>query len=182
MQGIFLFILLRLFSTLGAKDDRQTSINDLPFKKMDSAALQMQSGAHYLRRSADAISQKTDLTMNEIEELKQKGLDSSRDTNAIKTGISAINNEKRNFSELINYRKVDRHVFASLHDKAVETSDDVKTLLSKMDRVLERLDEISKKQEDSEKARSCLELLRTGHTLSGVYKIYVASIQRFVEV
>lgn len=180
VQGIFLFIIIRLLSTLGAKDDRQTSINDLPFKTMDSALLQMQSGVHYVRRSADAISQKTDLTMNEIKELKQKGLDSSRGTSAFKTGISAINNEKRNSSESRNYREVDRSVYTSLHDRAVETS--VKTLLSKMDRVLERIDKFSKKQEDSEKARSCLELLRTGHTLSGVYKIYVASIRRSVEV
>lgn len=54
-------------------------------------------------------------------------------------------------------------MYVSSYDKAVETADDVKTFLSKMNRVLEKIDEFSKKQADSEKIRSCLELQRKGH-------------------
>ena len=33
-----------------------------------------------------------------------------------------------------------------------------------------------------EKPKSCLELLKNGHTMSGVYKIYAATLEKDIEV
>ena len=90
-------------------------------------------------------------------------------------------------------------VFVLLHDKALETSADVKTLLGetgdvgtvlqelssecgKVPTILEELKAIRKNQEFFRKPRSCLELLNSGHTLSGPYTVYAESYSKETEV
>ena len=88
-------------------------------------------------------------------------------------------------------------VFVTLYEKALETSSDVKTLLGKTDDVFESANECGRipniieeihsqcgnqKEAICEKPKSCLELLKKGHTLSGVYKIHIETLEKDIEV
>ena len=88
-------------------------------------------------------------------------------------------------------------VFVTLYEKELETSSDVKTLLGKTDdmhesakecgRIPTIIEEIhsqcgNQKEAVCEKPKSCLELLEKGHTLSGVYKIHIETLEKDIEV
>ena len=90
-------------------------------------------------------------------------------------------------------------VFVTLHDKALQTSSDVQRLLGATGELEEALQNISndcsaipfmldeikairKNQEFFKRPGSCLDLLNTGHTLSGPYTIYAGSSQKEIEV
>ena len=76
------------------------------------------------------------------------------------------------------------NIFLALNDKAVSTSSDVKTLLTKIDEMIEKTKECSSRDTelDENLPRSCLELRNKGHTMSGVYKIYVVGLRKSIEV
>ena len=110
----------------------------------------------------------------------------------VDTGNQETTKDRRGVEDVGN-------VFVLLHDKALETSADVKTLLEETDDVgatlqtlsgecgrlslvLEELEAIRENQEFYKKPRSCLELLETGHTLSGHYMVYAESNSKEFEV
>ena len=90
-------------------------------------------------------------------------------------------------------------VFVLLHDKAIETSADVKKLLENTDDVetslnsvsstcgrlplvLDELEEIKANQEFYKRPKSCEELLETGNKMSGPYMVYPDSHSQGFEV
>lgn len=125
VRGIFLFITIRIFSTLGAKE----VTDDFRFKKMEAVVLQTQSDVHHIRRTLDTLGRTMDSTLNEM---KQRILDNNLGS-ALQSETSAVKNEQNSSSDVRVRREADRNDFTSLFIKAEETSNDVKTLIYKLD-------------------------------------------------
>ena len=71
-----------------------------------------------------------------------------------------------------------------LHDTSVSISSDMKTLLNDTCEIIKKTKDCDSGASDSENQMpgSCLELQNKGHTQSGVYRIYVASLGEAIEV
>ena len=71
-----------------------------------------------------------------------------------------------------------------LHDTSVSVSSDMKTLLNETSEIIEKTNDCGSDASDTENQMpgSCLELQNKGHTQSGVYRIYVASLGEAIEV
>ena len=151
------------------------------------------------------IEQKTEKLSENIEKLDEKINTNTREMldhsfNTISRVPVAKLKQKRSIINRYQRETEGLHVsevFVTLYEKALETSSDVKTLLGKTDDVLESAKECGRipsiieeihsqcgnqKEAVCEKPKSCLELLEKGHTLSGVYKIHIETLEKDIEV
>ena len=183
------------------RDNRKKEAADTGIpKKMQSMRQFLSIKFDQLNWRMDDLDKKIETRNKDMKELKQILLGRSLETISRADGIQAANPKyKRSLKDRQRRDADDLHlgnVFVALYEKAQETSADVKTLLGKTEEVLESASECERipsiieeihnsKMNEAvlcEKPKSCLELLMNGHTLSGVYKIYVATLEKDIEV
>ena len=180
----FLFVIGSCLATMEQDniDKTQASIS----QRADYPDSKISDDIHYVRKALDSLDQKVDGSVKDIKELKKLTNDKLGSiVCAVETRASEI--RQMNPLNVRDRREADGlhmvNILLSLYDKAQTTSSDVKTLLSKVDETIENTKQCSKKPDcNCQKPRSCLELRRKGHTLSGVYQIYVAGLDRDIEV
>ena len=158
-----------------------------------------------LGQKIEQIGQQTEMLNDKVDRLDEI-LDTNvrelvdRSLNTIYSDPEENLGQKRTIDDMTRRQTDGLHVsevFVTMYEKAIETSSGVKTLIEKTGDVLESVNECRRipdileeiqnqcgKEEETicEKPKSCLDLLKKGHTLSGVYKIHVESLEKDIEV
>ena len=160
-------------------------------KKIENLDKKIEQKTEKLNENIDKLDEKINTNMREM-------LD--RSFNTISRVPVAKVKQKRPIIDRYRRETEGLHVsevFVTLYEKALETSSDVKKLLGKTDdmhasakecgRIPTIIEEIhsqcgNQKEVVCEKPKSCLELLEKGHTLSGVYKIHIETLEKDIEV
>ena len=196
--------LLRKFETAGAAGKNVIHYISEVFYKLDEKIDKLNQKIDHLNQKTEKLDQRIEYmdmkTDTDIKELREIFLDRRFQTSSHTLENPAANLKlKRSLSD--RYRRDANglhvsNVFVTLYEKSLETSADVKTLLGKTEEVLESASECGKipsiieqihyyckkNEAVSEKPRSCLELLKQGHTLSGTYTLYVETLEKDIEV
>ena len=177
-------------ATMGqeSKEELRASIQ----QKAVNQDSKVRSGKHNVRHTLGALDLKVDGLVIDIKDLKELTKDKFESL-VCPVNPSASEHKPRNTRKVRNRRELEvngvhtmANLFLALYDKAVSTSLDVKTLLEKTDEIIENTNNCTCSSDAPEQAdhrpRSCLELRKKGHTMSGVYVIYVAGLGKLIEV
>lgn len=175
-------------------------------EKIDNLEKKIEQKTEKLNEKIDNLDQKIERKTEKLEKMMNKTINANmretldRSFNTISRAPAVNIKQKRSIIDRVERETDGLHVsevFVTLYEKALETSSDVKTLLEKTDDIHESAKDCGKipsiieevhsqcgnqKESVCEKPKSCLELLKKGHTLSGVYKIHIETLEKDIEV
>ena len=186
MISIWIYLFCMVGLCVASKKQQHVSV------QQDSAVKdsKLRNENHNIRNAIGALDQKVDGLVKYIKDTKELTVDK---LGCLACAVNPKPNEDkpnrrqntRNRRGLeVNGADTMANIFLALYDKAVSTASDVKTLLNKADEIIDNTQNCSSNAPDQDEylPRSCLELRNKGHTLSGVYNIYVVGLRKSIEV